>query len=89
MNKICRVCQLEQPLREFFIFDQQTGARRHECRACALKRRKAYEAEGHTPRPRGPKPVNFRALFHRGTRCWCCRRDSRGEMLCRQCRTAA
>ena len=33
-----------------------------------------------------PKPLNFGALYKRGTRCWCCRRNSSGEMLCKTCR---
>jgi len=88
-SRICRVCNHELPLASFGVYNWETGARRHECRACTLKRRRSYEVEGYIPKPKAPPPVAWEKLYHRGTRCWCCRQDSRGEMLCKTCREAA
>lgn len=92
--RTCKKCNVEQPLENFFRY--AAGLHRHECRACALIRRRTYESPDYVPvkkRPapdwRNPPPVNWTKLYHAGTRCWCCRRDSKGEMVCSECRRAA
>ena len=90
--RICKKCSAEKPLDAFFRY--ATGGHRWECKDCARVRRRTYEAPGYVsvrkvPDWRNPPPVNWDKLYHTGTRCWCCRRDSRGQMVCFDCRRTA
>mgnify|MGYP001605667530 CR=1 FL=1 len=33
-TKVCRICNLEQPIQNFYVRDNLTGGRRHECIEC-------------------------------------------------------
>lgn len=95
--RTCTKCSTEWPLRMFPVYGPQ-GQRRYECRSCISLRTAQYHLERKAgirpPRqscaPKAPQPPpNFRLLYSTGTRCWCCRRNSSGQMLCRTCRGAA
>lgn len=89
--RTCKKCGETKQLMEF----PRYGAtfHRYECRTCCQERRRRYEHPDYVPPKRNTRPVrppvDFGKLYHRGTRCWCCRRDSRGEMVCKICRAAA
>jgi len=89
MNRTCRVCKEDKPLHKFPIYNHAKGARRHECQACVCNRTKRYQRSDWVVAPRQAVAVEWDKLFHRGSNCWCCRRVSYGQMLCRTCRGAA
>lgn len=85
MTRVCRVCRQEKPIRAFAQY--APGKHRYECNPCGYERKRTTESTSH--RIWAQPPLNFAGLYRRGTRCWCCRRNSAGEMLCRTCRGAA
>lgn len=89
--RTCRKCGDQSDLKLFPVYGPH-GKRRHECRSCIRSRERSYPKKtGPRPeaRPRDLPPVNWTAVYHSGTRCWCCRRNSAGQMLCTSCRAAA
>jgi hypothetical protein len=87
--KACIKCGTDYPLADFPQY--RPGKRRNQCKHCTLKRQHFYASPEHKERLTEQqsfrvKPVSFNALYGRGTRCWCCRRNSRGQMLCIRCR---
>lgn len=95
MMRLCKQCGVEFPLKLFAVYGPQ-GQRRHVCRGCVAKRMAVYQSERKAGRAleRGAPqrviaPPDFHRLYGTGTRCWCCRQNSAGQMLCRSCRGAA
>ena len=85
--KHCLKCNIERPLELFETRRNPYGVvyRRNVCKVCRRVQKKRPPG---TPRKRtgirhfrNPLPVTYR----KGTRCWCCRRNSKGAMLCRTC----
>lgn len=95
MKRLCTKCGVEQSL-QLFAVCSRNGRRRHVCRGCMALRGAQYHLERKAGRreTRGAPekviaPPDFKRLYSTGTRCWCCRQNSAGQMLCRSCRGAA
>lgn len=88
MTRICKQCLVEKPLDRFYRYGRAEHNRRRVCGECWTARKHDIN---HVPKERRwvPQPLNIEGLYRRGTRCWCCRRNSAGQMLCKTCRGAA
>lgn len=84
--KFCMKCGIIRELSEFPCY--APGKRRNECRVCAHARQKSYASVDYREKTDWFQPprFNFDATYRAGTRCWCCRRNSKGDMLCGRCK---
>ena len=96
--RVCNTCNVEKPLSEYPLSHNYA---RHRCIACTAIRKKAWRQnnpekiarenqrrkERHQARKNGLVyvPVRPAAVFTRGKRCWCCRREATKGMLCGKC----
>lgn len=85
--KHCPTCDTTKPLDSFETRRNAYGRvyHRNVCKTCRQPQKKSpLRALRKKPSMRNfanPLPITYR----KGTRCWCCRRNSNGKMLCRMC----
>lgn len=89
--KVCFTCQQEKPLTDYSIV---SGYVRKQCKPCDNARKRAWDKKNATYRAaqkaeqrRAMKTRAFPlpAVYVRGERCWCCRRETVTAMLCKRC----